>query len=153
VNSGTILIVDDSPSNRDVYSLLLEHYGYSVVRASNGWEGVQLARACQPDLILMDITMPVLDGIEATELLKLDAATRDIPVIGVSAHHDAYTIGRAYAVGMHAYLTKPTPPRRVILEVQRCLLAQRSAGRAHLPRMEPAKNRVPRKPGAEDRVR
>jgi CheY-like chemotaxis protein len=129
-----ILIVDDSAANREVYALLLEHFGYAVLKAADGWEGVRQAREHRPDLILMDVSMPVVDGIEATELLKVDLATRDIPVIGVSAHGDPATIARALAVGMECYLTKPTPPRQVLQEIERCLMRpERGAERVEPP--------------------
>jgi two-component system, cell cycle response regulator DivK len=121
VNEQTILIVDDSSTNREVYTLLLEHFGYNVVTAADGWEGVCMARIHHPAVILMDVTMPVMDGIEATEVLKVDTSTRDIPVIGVSALGDPGTLHRALAVGMAGYLTKPAQPRRVLREIERCL--------------------------------
>jgi two-component system, cell cycle response regulator DivK len=121
VNDRTILIVDDSPVNREVYVLLLEHFGFRVLEAADGREGVRQAREFHPDLILMDISMPVMDGIEATELLKVGGETRDIPVIGLSAHGDPSTIDRAFAVGMERYLMKPVPPRRVLREIESCL--------------------------------
>lgn len=124
VSETTILIVDDSTTNREVYTALLEHFGFRVLNASDGQDGVRQARALHPDLILMDISMPVMDGVEATRLLKEDADTRGIPVIAVTAHDDVETIGRAFAAGVDGYLTKPAPPRRVLEEIQRCLGAE-----------------------------
>lgn len=121
MSQRTVLIVDDNSNSREVHALLLEHFGYAVLRASDGGEGVRSAREHHPDVILMDVSMPVVDGIEATELLKADIATRDIPVIGISAHGDAATIGRALAVGMDCYLTKPAAPRAVLQTIERCL--------------------------------
>lgn len=121
VNEKAILIVDDSPNNRDVYRLLLEHFGYRVLTAADGLNAVEQARNHRPALILMDVSMPVMDGIEATELLKADVMTRDIPVVGLSAHGDPLTMRRAYGAGMQGYLTKPARPRRVLDEVRRWL--------------------------------
>jgi two-component system, cell cycle response regulator DivK len=121
VSSKTILIVDDSADNRDVYSMFLEHFGYTVLTANDGWDGVQQARTHHPDLILMDISMPVLDGLEATELLKVDADTQAIPVIAITAHDDIALRSRAQEIGFESYLTKPTQPRRILQEVERCL--------------------------------
>jgi two-component system, cell cycle response regulator DivK len=121
VSNKTVLIVDDNADNREVYGLLLEFSGYDVLTAADGWSGVQQARAHHPDLILMDISMPVMDGFQATELLKLDPATRDIPVVAVTAHDDNDHRDRASRVGMSGFLAKPVPPRNVVKEVQRCL--------------------------------
>jgi two-component system, cell cycle response regulator DivK len=121
VSSKTILIVDDSPDNREVYGLFLQHFGYTILTASDGWDGVQQARSHHPDLILMDISMPVLDGLEATELLKIDAETQAIPVIAITAHDDSSLRSRAHAIGFESYLTKPAQPRRILQEVERCL--------------------------------
>jgi two-component system, cell cycle response regulator DivK len=128
-NTKTILIVDDSIDNRDVYGMFLEHFGYTVLSACNGWEGVQQARTNHPDLILMDISMPVLDGFEATELLKLDAETQDIPVIAITAHDDFQSRSRALEIGFESYLTKPAQPRRILQEVERCLSDMHGHGR------------------------
>jgi len=119
--SSTILIVDDSLDNREVFGLLLEFSGYTVLQAADGWSGVQEARMHHPDVILMDISMPLMDGFTATELLKLDPATRDIPVIAVTAHDDVDHRDRATRVGMCGFLAKPVRPRLVVEEVQRCL--------------------------------
>jgi two-component system, cell cycle response regulator DivK len=121
VSSTTILIVDDNEDNRNVFSLLLELSGFSVLKAADGRNAVQQARAYHPDLILMDISMPTMDGFEATELLKFDPHTRDIPVIALSAHDDAEHRMRALEVGMSGYLSKPARPGRVLDEVIRCL--------------------------------
>lgn len=129
----TILVVDDNADNREVFGLLLECSGYTVVTATDGWDGVQQARAHRPDVILMDVSMPVMDGFQATELLKLDPTTREIPVVAVTAHDDADHRTRASRVGMSGFLAKPVPPRRVVEEVQRCLarLGPASSGDTH----------------------
>lgn len=121
VTGRTILLVDDHAENRELLSIVLEHFGYEVVEAGDGWAGVQQARKRLPDLILMDVSMPVLDGLEATELLKLDRATREIPVIAISAHDDPRVIAQCLAAGADGYLVKPAPPARVLKEVERWL--------------------------------
>lgn len=121
VSGKTILIVDDSADNRDVYGMLLEHFGFTILTANDGWDGVQQARAHRPDLILMDISMPVLDGFEATELLKIDVETQAIPVIAITAHDDRALRTRALDIGFESYLTKPAQPRRILQEIERCL--------------------------------
>jgi two-component system, cell cycle response regulator DivK len=127
VSETTILVVDDSAANREVYTTLLEHFGYRVLNAADGRDGVHQACAHHPALILMDISMPVLDGVEATRLLKADASTRAIPVIAVTAHDDPETLQRARAAGVDGYLTKPAAPRRVLEEIERCLRGAEAA--------------------------
>jgi two-component system cell cycle response regulator DivK len=114
-----ILLVEDHPDNRDVYRMVLEHYGYRVVEARDGAEGLRRAREEHPALILMDISIPVLDGWEVTRRLKADPATAGIPIIALTAH--ALTTDRAKAeeAGCEGYLSKPCEPRRVVEEVAR----------------------------------
>ena len=78
-NGKTVLLVEDNEDNRIVYSTILRHFGYAVTEALNGEEGIAKARAEKPDLILMDISIPVIDGWEATQVLKHDPQTREIP--------------------------------------------------------------------------
>ena len=85
-NGKTVLLVEDNEDNRIVYSTILRHFGYSVTEALNGEEGIAKARAEKPDLILMDISIPVIDGWEATQVLKHDPQTRQIPIIALTAH-------------------------------------------------------------------
>src|SRR5688572_17743123 len=85
-NGKTVLLVEDNEDNRIVYSTILRHFGYSVTEALNGEEGIAKARAEKPDLILMDISIPIIDGWEATQVLKHDPSTRDIPIIALTAH-------------------------------------------------------------------
>jgi CheY-like chemotaxis protein len=82
----TVLLVEDNEDNRIVYSTILRHFGYTVTEALNGEEGISKARAERPDLILMDISIPIIDGWEATQVLKHDPATNDIPIIALTAH-------------------------------------------------------------------
>jgi len=85
-NGKTVLLVEDNEDNRIVYSTILRHFGYSVTEALNGEEGIAKARSEHPDLILMDISIPVIDGWEATQVLKHDPQTREIPIIALTAH-------------------------------------------------------------------
>jgi CheY-like chemotaxis protein len=78
-----ILLVEDNEDNRIVYSTILKHFGYEVTEAWNGEEGIAKARAARPDLILMDISIPIIDGWEATQVLKHDPDTRHIPCPGI----------------------------------------------------------------------
>jgi CheY-like chemotaxis protein len=121
-NSGkTVLLVEDNEDNRIVYSTILKHYGYKVTEALNGEEGISKARSEKPDLILMDISIPIIDGWEATQVLKHDPATKSIPIIALTAHALASDREKAMEVGCDGYLAKPCEPRAVVAEVQRFL--------------------------------
>jgi len=102
-----VLLVDDDESNRDMLSRRLEHRGYQVVTAVDGREALEKARAEVPVLILMDVTLPVLDGLAATRELKSTPALRDIPVIALTAHASLEDRDRARAAGCDDYDTKP----------------------------------------------
>ena len=113
--------MEDHEDNRNIYRTILEHYGYQVVIAMDGQSGIRLAREEQPDLILMDLSIPVVDGWEATRQLKGDAATRAIPVIALSAHALEEDRLRARQAGCDGYLAKPVEPKKVLAEVARFL--------------------------------
>jgi CheY-like chemotaxis protein len=117
----TVLLVEDNEDNRIVYSTILRHFGYRVMEALNGEEGIATARTERPDLILMDISIPIIDGWEATQVLKHDPETRQIPIIALTAHALASDRERAMQVGCDGYLAKPCEPRAVVAEVQRFL--------------------------------
>jgi CheY-like chemotaxis protein len=119
--SRTILLVEDHEDNRIVYSTILEHFGYTVLLAGDGAEGVRLAREALPDLVLMDVSIPVMDGWEATRVLKADPATAAIPIVALTAHALATDRERAAEAGCDGYLAKPVEPRRVLEEVRRFL--------------------------------
>ena len=102
-----ILLVEDNEMNRDMLARRLNRRGYEVVIAVDGREGVDLARAELPDVILMDMSLPVLDGWEATRILKADSATHSIPVMGLTAHAMAGDREKCFEAGCDAYGTKP----------------------------------------------
>src|SRR5205807_8155427 len=85
-NGKTVLLVEDNEDNRIVYSTILRHFGYTVTEALNGEEGISKARTEKPDLILMDISIPIIDGWDATQVLKHDPETYEIPIIALTAH-------------------------------------------------------------------
>src|SRR5688500_19213857 len=120
-NGKTVLLVDDNEDIRMVYSTILRHFGYRVMEALNGKEVIANARAEKPDLILMDISIPIIDGWEATQVLKHDPGRRDIPIIALTAHALASDREKAMEVGCDGYLAKPCEPRAVVAEVQRFL--------------------------------
>ena len=119
-NQGkTVLIVEDNEDNLVVYRTILEHVGYHVIEARDGEEGVRRATDEHPDLILMDISIPKIDGWEATRRLKGEDTTRDIPIIALTAHALEEDREKARRAGCDGYLAKPVEPRRVVEEVER----------------------------------
>jgi len=102
-----ILIVEDNPANLKLAVTILRHAGHETLAAANGDEGVAAARRELPDLILMDVQMPGMNGLEATRLLKLDAATAAIPVLGLTAFAMKGDAERIIKAGCDAYLAKP----------------------------------------------
>src|SRR5438094_2502815 len=117
-NGTTVLLVEDNEDNRIVYSTNLKHFGYEVTEALSGEEGIATARSEKPDLILMDISIPIIDGWEATQVLKHEPSTKGIPIIALTAHALASDREKAMEVGCDGYLAKPCEPRAVVAEVQ-----------------------------------
>jgi two-component system cell cycle response regulator DivK len=115
----TVLLVEDNEDNLVVYRTILEHVGYHVIEARDGEEGVARATQEQPALILMDISIPKIDGWEATQRLKADARTDAIPIIALTAHALEEDRQKALQAGCDGYLAKPVEPRRVVQEVER----------------------------------
>ena len=120
-----ILIVEDNEMNRDMLSRRLARRGYEIVMAVDGEEGIATARAVNPDLILMDMSLPVVDGWEATRRLKADAETRTIPVIGLTAHAMAGDRDKALAAGCDDYDTKPVELDRLLHKIEALLAGAR----------------------------
>jgi two-component system cell cycle response regulator DivK len=118
---ATVLIVEDNEDNRIIYRTFFEHHGYVVLEACDGEAGVRTAREQRPDIVLMDISMPVLNGLEATKILKADPATAAIPVVALTAHAMAEDRDLAAEAGCDSYVAKPAEPRQVLAEVQRML--------------------------------
>jgi len=114
-----ILLVEDNEMNRDMLSRRLARRGFEVEIAVDGQDGLDKARALQPDLILMDMSLPVIDGWEATRRLKEDPTCRHIPVVGLSAHAMAGDREKALAAGCDDYDTKPVDIKRLLDKVQR----------------------------------
>lgn len=121
IGTATILLVEDNQDNQAIYTAMLRHVGYTVLQALDGEEGVRLAREHLPALIIMDISMPILDGYDAMRLLKADAATAHIPIIALTAHAMASDRQKASDAGCSSYLSKPAEPRAVVAEVGRVL--------------------------------
>ena len=109
-----ILLVEDNEMNRDMLSRRLERKGFEVVIAIDGQAGVAMAASTNPDLILMDLSLPVIDGWEATRQIKADPATRDIPVIALTAHAMSGDEEKAREAGCNDYDTKPVNLNRLL---------------------------------------
>ena len=113
-----ILVADDDPDILNIVSMSLETQGYTIYKATNGREAVDLAKQHHPDLVLMDMMMPVVSGYEAVVELKADAATRDITIVGLSAKAMATDMERATDVGIDGYITKPFRIAQVLTVVE-----------------------------------
>jgi two-component system, cell cycle response regulator DivK len=114
----SILVADDDPDILSIVSMSLETQGYTVYKAVNGREAVDLVKQHRPDLVLMDMMMPVVSGYEAVIELKADAATRDITIVGLSAKAMATDMERATDVGIDGYITKPFRIAQVLSVVE-----------------------------------
>jgi CheY-like chemotaxis protein len=116
-----ILLVEDNEMNWDMLSRRLTRQGYEVLLAHDGARGVEMAGSERPDLVLMDMSLPVLDGWEATRRLKADPETRAIPVIALTAHAMAADREKALAAGCDDYDTKPIELPQLLEKMQRLL--------------------------------
>jgi CheY-like chemotaxis protein len=116
-----ILIVEDNEMNRDMLSRRLERRGFSIVMAVDGQQGVDMARAEKPDLILMDMSLPVMDGWTATQTIKSDADLANIPVIALTAHAMAGDREKAMGAGCDDYDTKPIELPRLLEKIGKFL--------------------------------
>ena len=116
--ANAILVADDDPDILSIVSMSLETQGYTVHKATNGREAVDLARQHHPDLILMDMMMPVVSGYEAVGELKADVTTKDIVIVGLSAKAMATDMERATDVGIDGYITKPFRIAQVLSVVE-----------------------------------
>ncbi len=114
----TILVVEDNEMNRDMLARRLERRGYRILVAKDGAEGVQLAQKETPNVILMDMSLPILDGWEATRQLKGSSVTRGIPVIALTAHAMAADRDRALEAGCDDYDTKPIELPRLLAKIE-----------------------------------
>ena len=103
----TVLVVEDFEETRSILRLLLEMSGYRVAVATNGQQAIEVARQERPNLILMDLSLPVMDGLAATRLIREDPELRQVPIVAITAHDTAEYRDRAFTAGCSEYLTKP----------------------------------------------
>jgi CheY-like chemotaxis protein len=116
-----ILLVEDNELNRDMLSRRLQRKGYEVIIAVDGLEGIEKARSESPDLILMDLSLPKLDGWEATHQLKNDEVTKGIPVIALTAHAMSGDREKAIEAGADDYETKPIDFKQLLTKIEALL--------------------------------
>ncbi|MGH7278613.1 MAG: response regulator [Candidatus Rokuibacteriota bacterium] len=114
-----VLLVDDFSDNREMYAEFLEYAGLRVAQADNGHEALERAFALRPDVIVMDLSLPGIDGWEATRQLKRDPRTKGIPVIALTGHALAGHSKGALDAGCDAFITKPCLPERLLAEIQK----------------------------------
>lgn len=123
---ATVLVIEDTPANMKLVSMLLERAGYRVLQAQDAVTGIALAQEHRPDLILMDIQLPGMDGLEATRLLKADAATRQIQVVALTAFAMKGDEQRMLLAGCDGYIAKPIQYKAFLAEVARLLAQERT---------------------------
>jgi two-component system cell cycle response regulator DivK len=123
----TVLLVEDNEMNRDMLTRRLERKGYRVITAQDGAEGCYLARSKAPDIILMDISLPIMNGWEATQKLKSEEATRHIPIIILTAHALATDRTKAFDIGCDDFDTKPVDFFRLQGKIDNLLLEKKTS--------------------------
>lgn len=117
----SVLLVEDNPHNRKIFSGMLTHSGFAVVEAEDGHQALAAVEKQLPDVILMDLSIPGIDGWEVTRRLKADARTQAVPIIALTAHAMRGDEERARAAGCDHYLAKPISPKKVVAEVRKIL--------------------------------
>jgi two-component system cell cycle response regulator DivK len=137
----TVLLVEDNEMNRDMLSRRLTRLGFHVLMATDGEQGVEMAKTLLPDLILMDMSLPVLDGWGATRRIKAETGTRSIPLIALTAHAMAGDRDRALDAGCDDYDTKPIELPRLLEKMSRLLST--THGATPLAAAAPLKDQAP----------
>ena len=112
-DTATVLVIEDNPLNMELVCDILEANDFAVYQACEAQEGIQIAKENMPHLILMDIQMPGMDGLEATQILKEDISTKDIPVVALTAHAMIGDEEKALEAGCNGYITKPIDTREL----------------------------------------
>lgn len=120
----TLLLVEDNDLNRNMLSRRLERMDYAILLAVNGEDGVTQTRAHKPDLVLMDINMPVMDGWDALTILKADPETSDIPIVALTAHTTASDRDKASEIGFNAFAAKPIDFKALVETIEELIYAR-----------------------------
>jgi two-component system cell cycle response regulator DivK len=116
--SKRILVIEDTEDNRRILRDLLTNAGFELIEAADGERGVMMAAEHRPDLILMDIQLPIIDGYEATRRIKANPDTRHIPIIAVTSYALSGDEAKAIAAGCDGYIAKPFSPRKILDEIR-----------------------------------
>lgn len=127
-NSPLVLVVEDYQDAREMYAAYLQFSGYRVAEATNGIEAIEQANELMPDIILMDLALPKMDGWEATRRLKMAEKTRHIPIVALTGHALAGHAEGARQAGCDSFVTKPCLPDALVAEIKRMLSTRESAG-------------------------
>lgn len=122
--TATILLIEDNPQNRYLATFLLEHRGFTVLQATAGPEGLDMAATHAPDLILLDIQLPGMDGHTVARRLKSDAALRHVPIVAVTSYAMQGDREACAEAGAEGYIEKPINPETFVAEVERFLRGQ-----------------------------
>ena len=120
-NGPTVLLVDDSRETREIYAAYLQHHGYEVLQAADGLSGVATARVYGPDVIVMNVSLPGLDGITATHRIRHAPELGDVRIVACTGYVREEGQGLALAAGCDAYLEKPCSPSQLLREIRRLL--------------------------------
>ena len=137
-----VLVVEDYQDAREMYAAYLEFSGYRVAEATNGVEAIEQAQELMPDIILMDLALPKMDGWEATRRLKGDARTRDIPIVALTGHALAGHAEGARQAGCDSFVTKPCLPDALVAEIKRMLGGNDSAASGRKSGKSPGRPRA-----------
>jgi CheY-like chemotaxis protein len=124
-----VLLVEDRVDSRELYAQYLTHVGFSVASAINGHEAIRLAQLLRPDIILMDIWLPGMDGLEATSDLKQQPELAHIPVVAITADPSKEMENRCHAAGCHSFMSKPVLPDEVAQHLRAVLANDEDPGR------------------------
>jgi len=125
IDSPLILLVDDFEDTRTMYGRMLSFQGFRVIEAADGEAAVEQAQTALPDLVVMDLGLPKIDGWEATRRLKADTRTQDIPILALTGYTRDESVRRAKAAGCDALFTKPCSPDKLVAKIRE-MLAQRA---------------------------
>lgn len=154
-STKTVALVEDDPQTRDIFGMILRHHGYVVAEAKDGVAGLNLVRRRQPELVLLDLGLPRLNGWDVARALQEDPSTSDIPILLITAQADLGGRGQALELGCEDYLTKPLGPTALVRRVRQCIggpgrTDRRPRGRRTGDRVDDAGGT---EPGSEDRLR
>lgn len=119
--SLSVLVVDDEPMTRNLLRMILSHAGYAIYEAEDGLDALEKIKNHAPDLVILDVMMPVMDGIDVCRAVRGDAATADLPIIMLSAYANSEAVEDSMKAGANKYLTKPISRKKLLEEVNALL--------------------------------